>query len=132
MHQNDTCCTKEITLPKCCDSISEEICLPMADTGKVLTINFTLKHVLAKKKISVGIFVFEGKVLKGMNVRTLNTSRYDDCGENEDSECSKYLTYKNQSKYKDINSGNFYFVFPGENECETEKLNIKIVSHYLY
>ena len=130
MQQNNTCCTKEITLPKCCDLISEEICLPVADTGKILAINLTLKHVLANKKISIGIFVFEGKVLKGLNVRTLNTGGYDDCGEKEDSECFQYLTYKNQCKYKDINSGNFYFVFPGENECENEKLSIKIVSHY--
>jgi len=131
MHQNDTCCTKEITLPKCCDSISEEICLPMTDTGKILAINLTLKHVLADKKISIGILVFEGKVLKGFKVRTINTGRIDDCDNSEHPECSKYLRTENQCNYKDITSGNFYFVFPGDDDYENERLNIKIIYNYL-
>lgn len=130
MHQNDNCCTKEITLPKCSDSIFEDICLPMTDTGKILAINLTLKHVLANKKISIGIFVFEGNVLKGFKVRTINTGEYKDCTEKEDSECSKYLKYKNDCKYKDVKSGNFYFVFPCNDDCESKKLSIKIISHY--
>lgn len=127
MHQNDNCCTKEITLPKCCDSIFEDICLPMTDTGKVLAINLTLKHVLVNKKISIGIFVFEGKILKGFKVRTIDTGKSD---EDNDCEWSSYSKYKNECKYKDVRTGNFYFVFPSENDCENKKLNIKIISHY--
>lgn len=127
MHKNDNCCTKEITLPKCCDSVFEDICLPMTDTGKVLAINLTLKHVLANKKISIGIFVFDGKILKGFKVRTIDTGESDEHG---DCECSSYLKYKNECKYKDVRTGNFYFVFPSDNECENKKLNIKIISHY--
>lgn len=132
MHKIDNCCTKEITIPKCCDSILNEVCLPITESGKILAINLILKHVLVNKRISIAVLVFEGKILKGFKVRTINTGSCDSDNYNskDDSECSEFLKYKAESVYKNVKSGNFYFVFPSQDECENKRLKIKIITHY--
>lgn len=107
-----SCNENEIIFSECCDYVEKEINSTLSDAGILLSLKVNLKHVRCNSTIAVGVLVYDGKNLKSYKIKEIYTGW----------SCSKF---------NDIQTPKFYFVFKDVGTCLAQKYKVRVVANYI-
>lgn len=108
-----SCNEKEFSFKKNDDVICKDIEGIISDQGRLFAVDVNLYKVLCNKTIAIGVLVYEGEILRGFKVKQVYTG--------------KAYGYR----YRDINSGKIYFVFPEEDVSKERNFKVKVIANYI-
>lgn len=103
---------KHIEFPPCVGAIDDCMDACIKDLGRVFRFNIDIKNIRCRSHIIVGVLIFENRILKDIKVRELYTGDETSDG------------------FNNINTGNFYYVFPEDNLNRRRRFTVQTIVQY--
>ena len=111
----EDCCNaieKSIEIPSCELMSSRDISFKLDCQGRLLKVKAKVQGVCPNKNVTVGVLVFENNKLLTFKVREVFTGG------------------RAGDKCRDLDLGDFCFVFKEDNPCSSRCFNIKVIANY--
>lgn len=103
---------KHIEFKPCVSTLEDCMDACIKDAGRVFRFSIDIKNVKCRSYIVVGVLIFEDRILKDIKVRELYTGDMSPSGVNN------------------INTGNFYYVFPEDNMNRRRRFTVQTIVQY--